>query len=145
MPSLAHHPDAVHLGLDVHKDSISVAILNPGCDGAEVEKIFNDEESVRRLIGRFDQRGALRSCYEAGPTGFELARLLKSMGVACEVIAPSISHKSSPTAALQWLISLGKPGRLGMNHRKPDRRHYYSGAAGPRQQGTHPRWRDSEA
>jgi hypothetical protein len=28
--------------------------------------------------------------YEAGPTGCELARLLQSMGVGCEVIAPSL-------------------------------------------------------
>ncbi len=45
MPSLAQ-PDAIHLGIDVHKDSISVGILNPGHESADVEKIFNDEESV---------------------------------------------------------------------------------------------------
>ena len=32
----------------------------------------------------------MRACYEAGPTGFELARLLHRMGVRCEVIAPSL-------------------------------------------------------
>jgi transposase len=45
---------------------------------------------VRRLVGRFPDRGVLRVCYEAGPTGFGLYRLLRSMGVACEVIAPSL-------------------------------------------------------
>ena len=93
MPSLAH-PDAIFLGMDVHKDSISVGILNPGREGPDVEKIFHDEESVRRLIGRFPERGLLRSCYEAGPTGYDLARLLGSMGVACEVIAPSMIPKA---------------------------------------------------
>jgi len=34
--------------------------------------------------------GMLRACYEAGPTGFELARLLQRMGVRCQVIAPSL-------------------------------------------------------
>lgn len=93
MPSLAH-PDAIFLGMDVHKDSISVGILNPGREVPDVEKIFHDEESVRRLIGRFPDRGLLRSCYEAGPTGYDLARLLGSMGVACEVIAPSMIPKA---------------------------------------------------
>ena len=52
VPILAH-PDSVFLGMDVHKDSISAGILNPGRESPDVEKIFNDEASVRRLIGRF--------------------------------------------------------------------------------------------
>lgn len=94
MPILTH-PDAVYLGMDVHKDSISVAILNPGHERPDVEKIFHDEESVRRLIDRFPDRALLWSCYEAGPTGYDLARLLKSLGVHCEVIAPSMIPKAS--------------------------------------------------
>ena len=49
--------DVVHLGMDVHKDSISVGILNPGNERPDVEKIFNDAESVRRLIARFEEPG----------------------------------------------------------------------------------------
>ena len=94
MPILAH-PDAVFLGMDVHKDSISVGILNPGHERPDVEKIFHDEASVRRLIDRFDDRSRLVSCYEAGPTGYDLARLLKSLGVRCEVIAPSMIPKAA--------------------------------------------------
>jgi transposase len=56
--------------------------------------LFNDEASVRRLIGRFPDRGRLRVCYEAGPTGFGLHRLLHSMGVACDVIAPGLIPKA---------------------------------------------------
>jgi transposase len=67
--------------------------LNPGHASPDVEKIFNDEESVRRLIGRFPEPRLLRVCYEAGPTGYDLARLLGSMGVRCEVIAPSLIPK----------------------------------------------------
>jgi transposase len=89
-----HHDDTVFLGMDVHKDSISVGVLNPGHETADVEKIFHDEESVRRLIGRFAEPGLLRVCYEAGPTGYDLARLLRQMGVACEVIAPSMIPKA---------------------------------------------------
>jgi transposase len=93
MPILVH-PDAIHLGLDVHKDSISAAILNPGCESAEVEKVFNDEQSVRRLIARFPQPTLVWACYEAGPTGYDLHRLLVSLGVHCEVIAPSMIPKA---------------------------------------------------
>ena len=46
----------VHLGMDVHKDSISIGILRPD-DSLDVERIFHDEESVRRFI-RPDGRAA---------------------------------------------------------------------------------------
>jgi hypothetical protein len=41
-----------HLGLDVHKDTISVAILAPQRAMPEVDRIPHDEASVRRLVGR---------------------------------------------------------------------------------------------
>jgi hypothetical protein len=43
------HLAPTHLGLDVHKDTISVAILAHDRDGPDVERITHDEASVRRL------------------------------------------------------------------------------------------------
>jgi transposase len=80
----------IHLGLDVHRDTISVAILGPDQQVPEVDRIPHDEASVRRLVARLGSPRGLRACYEAGPTGFELARLLDRMGVGCQVIAPSL-------------------------------------------------------
>jgi transposase len=93
MPSVSRHTP-IHLGMDVHKDSISVAILEPYREEAEVDRIFNDEYSVRKLIGRFPDPRDLRSCYEAGPTGYDLHRLLGALGVACDVVAPSLIPKA---------------------------------------------------
>jgi transposase len=84
------HLAPIHLGLDVHKDTISVGILDPDQQVPDVERITNDEPSIRRLVARFAEPRTLRACYEAGPTGFELARLLDRMHVRCEVIAPSL-------------------------------------------------------
>ena len=78
------------LGLDVHKNTISAGILRPGQDVADVEKISSDDDAVRRLIGRLGSPRRLRACYEAGPTGYELCRFLRTLGVSCEVIAPSL-------------------------------------------------------
>lgn len=78
------------MGLDVHKDSISAGILRGGEESPDVERIFHDEESVRRLIGRFSDRSRLWVCYEAGPTGYGLYRQLRGMGVRCQVVAPSL-------------------------------------------------------
>jgi len=93
VPSVAYLAPT-HLGLDVHKDTISVAILPPDRDGPEVDRIPHDEPSVRRLVGRLGDPRLLRACYEAGPTGYDLARLLASMGVGCQVIAPSLIPKA---------------------------------------------------
>jgi transposase len=90
MSSVALCAGPVHLGLDTSKNKIAVGILRPGETVPDTEMISSDEASVRRLIGRFPDRGWLRVCYEAGPTGFGLHRLLASMGVACDVVAPAL-------------------------------------------------------
>jgi transposase len=94
VPSFTH-PDAIFVGLDVHRDSISAGVLHPGDRAPVVEKIFADEDSVRRLLKRFEDPRLLRVCYEAGPTGYDLCRMLRSMGITCEVIAPSLIPKAS--------------------------------------------------
>jgi transposase len=80
----------IHLGLDVHKNSISVGVLGPDDEVPVTDKISADPDAVRRLVARFSDPSRLRACYEAGPTGYELARQLGSLGVRCEVIAPSL-------------------------------------------------------
>ncbi len=82
--------ELVYLGLDVSRDSIAVGTLRPGDEVAEVDKVFNDEPSIRRLVDRFEDPRRLVACYEAGPTGYDLARLLRGLGVRCDVIAPSL-------------------------------------------------------
>ena len=63
MPSLAH-PETTLVGLDVHKDSVSVAVLSPRREVPGVDKIFHDEESIRRLVARLSERRVLlRTCY----------------------------------------------------------------------------------
>jgi transposase len=78
------------VGLDVSKDTIAVGVLGPRDSVPIMDKIAHDEVSIRRLVGRLGEPGRLKVCYEAGPTGYELQRLLASMGVACDVVAPSL-------------------------------------------------------
>ena len=86
MASVSHLLAPIHLGLDVHRDTISVGILTPDQQVPDVDRIAHDEPSVRRLVGRLGDPRWLRACYEAGPTGLELARLLHRMHVRCETI-----------------------------------------------------------
>ena len=69
----------VQLGKNVHKDSISMGILRPD-DSMGFERIFQDEESVRKFIARMGEPRQLVACYEAGPTGYGLERLLRRLG-----------------------------------------------------------------
>ena len=90
MRSVPHDVEAVYVGLDVHKDSITAGVLGPARETPEVERFFHDELSIRRFLDRLGDRNRLRVCYEAGPTGFELARLLEALRVDCVVVAPSL-------------------------------------------------------
>lgn len=95
MSSVASAAGLIHLGMDTSINMIVVGVLRPGEEIPVVERISNDEAPIRRLIGRFPDRRVLSVCYEAGPGGYELYRLLSSMGVACDVIAPSRIPKGS--------------------------------------------------
>jgi transposase len=91
---IAQRATYVHVGMDVHRDWISTGVLRPGSDEVAVDKVFHDEPSVRRLVRQLGDPSRVWACYEAGPTGYGLARLLESMGVRCEVIAPSLIPKT---------------------------------------------------
>ena len=84
------HLVSIHLGLDVHKDTISVGISDPDQQPRRRADHLNIGVGSQAFVARFPDRARLRACYEAGPTGFELARLLHRMDVRCEVIAPSL-------------------------------------------------------
>ena len=66
MSSIAHR-GFIHLGMDVSKDSIAVAVLSPDRDTAEVDKIFHDADSVRRLVKRLGQAQGDLGLLRSGP------------------------------------------------------------------------------
>ena len=76
--------------LDVHKFSIVAATLPPVGGAPELHRVETIERAIRRFIDRLGGPAGLAVAYEAGPGGFDLLRLLKTMGVACDVIAPSL-------------------------------------------------------
>lgn len=78
------------VALDVHKHSIVAATLPPAGGAPELARIENSERAIRRLIARLGGAGGLAVAYEAGPCGYDLLRLLSRLGVACDVIAPSL-------------------------------------------------------
>lgn len=80
------------VGLDVHAETIVAAVAEESSKGEvrSLGTIPNRLESIRKLIGKLGPGDNLRVCYEAGPTGYVLYWQLTQMGIACEVIAPSL-------------------------------------------------------
>jgi transposase len=85
-------PAAVRLwvAIDQHKLSIVAATLPASGGEPELHRIETTERAIRRFIDRLGGRAGLAVCYEAGPGGFDLLRLLERLGVACDVVAPSL-------------------------------------------------------
>jgi transposase len=88
----------LYIGLDVHKDPITIAIAQAGRQG-EIRlfgTITNDVHALEKALIRIRKAhpGAhLEVAYEAGPCGFVIARRLKQLKVPCLVAAPSLIPK----------------------------------------------------
>ena len=82
---------AIWVGLDVHKETISVAILEAeGRECRPVVTMRNDPKELRKLFSRLKKEGPVAACYEAGSCGYEVYRLLSSLDISCDVIAPGL-------------------------------------------------------
>lgn len=81
---------SISLGLDVHKDSITLAVLPADAPTPlRVDRLPNDRPKLQRYLARLAREGTLRLCYEASGAGFVLHRALRAWGYRCDVIAPS--------------------------------------------------------
>jgi transposase len=80
------------VGLDVHKDTIVIAVAEEGQAEALALGTFpHDVPKILKVLTKLvADKAQLRVCYEAGPTGFGLCRRLQEAGISCVVIAPSL-------------------------------------------------------
>jgi transposase len=84
----------IYLGLDVHKDSITIAVLPEGAKTpSRLDRLPNDLPKLKRWLERAARDGERRACYEASGAGYVLHRALEEWGYACTVIAPSLIPK----------------------------------------------------
>jgi transposase len=78
------------IGLDVHKDSIVIALAEGTEPPEVVATIPNEMGAVLKRLRRLAEGCEAHFCYEAGPTGFGLCRALRQVGLDCRVVAPSL-------------------------------------------------------
>ena len=89
-------PRIRYVGLDVHKETITVAVAEEVGRPESWGRIANDPQAVRRLVRQLAREGCqLKLAYEAGPTGYVLQRQLTRLGLECQVVAPSLIPKST--------------------------------------------------
>lgn len=89
--------NTLFVGLDVHVDTINIAVAESGRDG-EVRSLgifANNPASVRKAMRKLQKNSKLQVCYEAGPCGYILYWLMLEMGISCEVIAPTLIPKKT--------------------------------------------------
>lgn len=81
----------IWIGMDVHKDTVMVAVYVGGATEPEtVKQLPNESRKLKRFFGRWAHRGEVQSCYEASGAGYVLQREIKEWGYGCEVVAPSL-------------------------------------------------------
>lgn len=81
----------INVGMDVHSTSVRVAALSGEGEILLEKGMPNSYQKIRgtlEIIAKHHRGNTIHCCYEAGPSGYGLARKLRADGIECKVVAP---------------------------------------------------------
>lgn len=82
------------VGLDVHKETITIAIAKTEGFYHEIGTIENEPKAIAKMVKKLGAPESLFFCYEAGACGYTIHRQLTDLGAKCVVVAPSLIPKA---------------------------------------------------
>ena len=103
------------VGMDVHKETISISVAEDGRNGPVrfLGVIPNAADDVAKMAKRLSKHGELDFCYEASGCGYGIHRQLTALGHKCIVVAPSMIPRK-PGERINthgkdscWIVTLG--------------------------------------
>ena len=81
--------DVYYVGLDVHKETVEMSVfLNANKEPEFEKRMGNNQSKIYMTLKRFQDKGEVLVCYEAGSTGFVLKRFFDMSGIKCHIVAP---------------------------------------------------------
>jgi transposase len=83
----------LYVGLDVHAQTVTIALAEGGGEVRNYSSVSSDLDVLERTMRRIKNAHPgcdLRVCYEAGPTGFVIARRFTQLRIDCTVVAPTL-------------------------------------------------------
>ena len=82
-----------YIAMDVHKEKIVVAESRKKGYSEFIGEYLNTDSSIKKMmktIKKTNQDNEIKICYEAGPCGYAVKRILDKNGFKCEIVAPSL-------------------------------------------------------
>lgn len=83
----------IFVGLDVHKDTITIATARGYDEEKHHSTIAHDYDRLGKILKKLDRPENVKVVYEAGPCGYGIYRHLKKLGIECFIAAPSLIPK----------------------------------------------------
>ena len=106
-PTSRPSPTTIWLGLDVHKESVTIAVLRGDAPAPDrVDRLPNDLPKLKRDLERLAGQGPLWAVYDASGAGYVLHRACPAWGVPCDVIAPSLLVNEDRVVFREYLARL---------------------------------------
>ena len=82
-----------YIGMDVHKEKMVIAEARKNGEAEIIGEFNNNDSGIKKMVKIFKEKNKeeeVQICYEAGPCGYAIKRILDKEGLNCQIVAPSL-------------------------------------------------------